>query len=115
MQVMRAVAAGVYEVRKFLPKLWRMAQELFHEVMGFVFFALTLFFIFGRQGLIRSYQDLESEPGGWGRLLLSAFSYCSSGDSGCRRSCVPSASRGEVGSRATSVRVCEKPGAVRRE
>ncbi len=73
MQVMRAVAAGVYEVRKFLPKLWRMAQELFHEVMGFVFFALTLFFIFGRQGLIRSYQDLESERGGWGHLLLVGF------------------------------------------
>ena len=73
MQVMRAVVAGVYEVRKFLPKLWRMAQELFHEVMGFVFFALTLFFIFGRQGLIRSYQDLESEPGGWGRLLVVGF------------------------------------------
>ena len=73
MQVMRAVAAGVYEVRKFLPKLWRMAQELFHEVMGFVFFALTLFFIFGRQGLIRTYQDLGSEPGAWGRLLVVGF------------------------------------------
>ncbi len=73
MQVMRAVAVGVHEVRKFVPKLWRMARELFHEVMGFVFLALALFFVVGRQGLIRSYQDLESEPGGWGRLLLVGF------------------------------------------
>ena len=73
MQVMRALAARVHEFRKFVPKLWRMARELFHEVMGFVFLALALFFTVGRQGLVRTYQDLESEPGGWGRLLLVGF------------------------------------------
>lgn len=73
MQVMRAVAVGAYEIRKLVPKLWRMTRELFHEITGFVFFALTLFFVFGRQGLIRSYQDLEDQPGGWGRLLLVGF------------------------------------------
>ena len=74
MQLMRAVAAGVHEIQKFLPQLWGMARELFHEIMGFVFFALTLFFVFGGQGLIRSYQELGNDPDAVARLaLVSVF------------------------------------------
>lgn len=70
MQLMRAIAAGVHEIQKFLPQLLGMARELFHEVMGFVFFALTLFFIFGGQGLVRSYQALGDDPDAGARLML---------------------------------------------
>ena len=70
MRLMHAVAAGVHEIRKFLPQLLGMAKELFHEVMGFVFFALALFFVFGGQGLIRSYQALGTDPDAGARLIL---------------------------------------------
>lgn len=70
MQLMRALAAGWSEMHKFGPKLWRMARELFHEVMGFIFLSLTLFFIIGRQGLYRTYQNLDSDPDAMGRLVL---------------------------------------------
>ena len=70
MRLMHAVAAGVHEIKKFLPQLLGMAKELFHEVMGFVFFALTLFFVFGGQGLIRSYQALGADPDAGARLIL---------------------------------------------
>ena len=73
MQLMRAIAAGVHEIQKFLPQLLGMARELFHEVMGFVFFALTLFFIFGGQGLVRSYQALGNDPDAGARLVVVAL------------------------------------------
>ena len=70
MKLMRAFAAGVHEIQKFLPQLWGMARELYHEIMGFIFFALTLFFVFGGQGLIRSYQALGDDPDAEARLIL---------------------------------------------
>ena len=70
MQVMRALSVAVQEFRKLVPQLWRIARELFHEVMGFVFLALSVFFIIGRQGLIRTYQSLEEEPDNFPRLVV---------------------------------------------
>ena len=72
MRLMRAFAAGWSEIHKFGPKLWRLARELFHEVMGFVFLSLTLFFIIGRQGLYRTYQNLDRDPDAMGQLILVA-------------------------------------------
>ena len=72
MQLMRALAAGWFEIHKFGPKLWRLARELFHEVMGFIFLSLTLFFIIGRQGLYRTYQNLDRDPDAMGQLILVA-------------------------------------------
>ena len=62
MQLMRAFAAGWFEIEKFIPKLWRLARELFHEVMGFIFLSLAVYFIIGRQGLYQAYGRLESRP-----------------------------------------------------
>ena len=72
MQLMRALAAGWYEIHKFGPRLWRLGRELFHEIMGFVFLSLTLFFIIGRQGLIRTYQNLDSDPEAMVQFVLVA-------------------------------------------
>lgn len=72
MQLARAAAVALQEVKKFIPKLWRIARELFHEVMGFIFIALALFFTFGRQGLIKAVQDVQSDPDSFPRLLLVA-------------------------------------------
>ncbi len=70
MQLIRALSAGWFEIHKFGPKLWRLARELFHEVMGFIFLSLTLFFIIGRQGLYRTYQSLDGDPDAMARLIL---------------------------------------------
>ena len=85
---MRAAAVAVQEVRAFIPKLWGLIREVFHEVMGFVFFAVTLFFVFGGQGLIRSFQKLDSDPEALGRLILVALfalMFCGFGVSSFRR------------------------------
>ncbi len=74
MQLMRAVSVAVQEFRKLIPKLWRLARELFHEVMGFIFLAISVFFIVGRQGLIRTYQNLDENPDSFpGLLVVLAF------------------------------------------
>jgi hypothetical protein len=72
MQLVRATAAAFEEFRKLVPKVWRLARELFHEVMGFVFLALALFFIVGKEGLIRSVQNLGEQPESLPRLVLVA-------------------------------------------
>jgi hypothetical protein len=72
MQLARATAAAFEEFRKLVPKVWRLARELFHEVMGFVFLALALFFIVGKEGLIRSVQNLAAQPESLPRLVLVA-------------------------------------------
>jgi len=70
MQLMRALAAGWFEIHKFVPKLWRLARELFHEVMGFIFLSLAVYFIIGRQGLYQAYGKLDKDPDGWGSFGL---------------------------------------------
>jgi hypothetical protein len=70
MQVMRAAEAAYGEFRKLVPRVWRLARELFHEVMGFVFLALALWFTLGNQGLIRSLQSLSEKPDTMPQVLL---------------------------------------------
>jgi hypothetical protein len=63
MELMRAAGAAFGEFRKVVPKFWRIARELFHEVTGFVFLALALWFIVGNQGLVGSIRSLSKESG----------------------------------------------------
>ena len=60
--VMKLLTVGLDEVRKFVPKLWGIAKELFHEVTGFIFFAFALFFTFGSEGLINAIQSMDTDP-----------------------------------------------------
>ena len=83
--VMRLIAIGVDEIKKFIPKLWGIARELFHEIMGFIFLVFALFFTFGSAGLISTYQKMDSDPDSGARLLtvgvfvlmFAAFSFSS--------------------------------------
>ena len=68
--VTRLLAIAASEVKKFIPKLWGIARELFHEVMGFIFMAFALFFTFGSAGLISTYQKMDTDPNGVIRLIL---------------------------------------------
>jgi len=69
MDVMRAAGAAFGEFRKVVPKFWRLARELFHEVTGFVFIALALWFVVGNQGLVGSIRSLSQEPSGMRQIL----------------------------------------------
>ena len=44
-----ALKAGV---RGFFSSFWRTAKELFHEIMGFFFYAIALWFLLGNSGVI---------------------------------------------------------------
>lgn len=70
MELMRAAEAAFGEFRKLIPRVWRLARELFHEVTGFVFLALALWFTLGSQGLIRTLQSLEEKPDSVPQLLV---------------------------------------------
>ena len=71
--VMKLFAIGWNEVKKFVPKLWGMARELFHEVTGFIFVAFALFFTFGSEGLISNFQRMETDPNAVIKLILVAL------------------------------------------
>lgn len=71
MRIVKAWAAGVTEFKKFLPRLLAIASELFHEVMGFVFFALALWLAFAPHGLKQSYLELGENPEGLPAFLGS--------------------------------------------
>ncbi len=73
MRIIRATAAGFSEVKKFIPRLWGIARELFHEVMGFIFLALALFFTVGRAGLINAIQNIDKNPDSFPQLVLVAL------------------------------------------
>ena len=70
MPIMRALAAGVTEVKKLGPRLWQMARELFHEVTGFFFLAFAAWCIFGRAGLISLLRGLDEKPDSFPQVLL---------------------------------------------
>ena len=61
---MRALGVAFGEFGKVIPKFWRLARELFHEVTGFLFLALALWFVLGNQGLIHSIRSLSQESSG---------------------------------------------------
>jgi len=69
MKIPRAASAGWSEVLNFVPKLWALARQLFNEVMGMVFLALAVFLIFGAQGLIHTYRQLDERPDSFWQLL----------------------------------------------
>ena len=52
MPVLRIAALAAEQVRQFVPRLWGVLRELFHEITGFIFCAFALFFAFGSSGLI---------------------------------------------------------------
>jgi hypothetical protein len=70
MLLLRVARAAVDEFGKLIPRLWRIARELFHEIIGFLFLALSLFFIVGRGGLIPTYRSLDENPDKLPQLLL---------------------------------------------
>jgi len=72
MDVTRVLEVAWGEIRKIVPKVWSIAKELFHEIMGFVFLALCVFFTVGQQGLIRTIGALDEDPEAMPRLLLVA-------------------------------------------
>jgi hypothetical protein len=59
MPVMRIAAVAGDEIRKFVPKVWRLTRELFQEVTGFIFGALALLFTFGAGGLLHSFRQMD--------------------------------------------------------
>jgi hypothetical protein len=69
MKILRAASAGWGEILNFVPKLWALARQLFNEVMGMIFLALAVFLIFGAQGLIHTFRQLEERPGSFWQLL----------------------------------------------
>lgn len=73
MRLWNAITAAGTEARRFLPRLWSLATELFHEVIGFVFFAVALFFLLGAHGALQSFRDLGDSPEGLPQLLLAMF------------------------------------------
>jgi hypothetical protein len=82
MPVMKIVAAAGDEVRKFIPKVWRLVQELFQEVTGFIFVALAFFFTFGAGGLLHSYSRMDGGVEGMMRFGLVAVFVLMSGGFG---------------------------------
>ena len=73
MRVLKAASAGLAEVRNFLPRLWTLTRQLFNEVMGLVFIALSLFFLVGAHGFIQVFRRLEEHPDEFPKLLFSGF------------------------------------------
>ena len=73
MQVMRAFDTAAAEFRKLIPRFWGIARELFHEIVGFLFLAIALYFVLGREGLIRTLQTLDENPDNFPQLLLVLF------------------------------------------
>jgi hypothetical protein len=73
MQFGRALSAGIQEVRKFFPQLWRITRQIFQEVVGFIFLAFAIWFIFGREGLIGAFQDLDGDGDSVLKLVLTGL------------------------------------------
>ena len=72
MPIMRMATAAGNEVKKFVPKVWRIVRELFQEVTGFIFVALALIFTFGAGGLLHSYRQMDGGIDSMGRFALVA-------------------------------------------
>ena len=69
MKILRAASAGWSEIQNFVPRIWALARQLFNEVMGVVFLALAVFLMFGAQGLIHTYRQLDQRPDSLWQLL----------------------------------------------
>jgi len=73
MRLWNAITAAGTEAGRFLPRLWSLATELFHEVIGFVFFALAVFFLVGAHGAVQSFRSLGESPDELPGFLASMF------------------------------------------
>ncbi len=71
MKILHAAGAGLKETLSFFPRLIGIFQQLWNEVIGFVFFALALFFTFNANGVVESYRALESDPDALIKLALA--------------------------------------------
>lgn len=63
--------AGWKETLSFVPRLLLILRQLWLEVMGFVFFTLALFFAISANGLLQSWQQMETDPEALPRFLLA--------------------------------------------
>lgn len=68
MRASKALSAGIETIRKMVPRFLTIARELGLEIVGFVFLAFALFFVFGPFGLIQAYRQL---PESMTRLLVA--------------------------------------------
>lgn len=73
MRIFDALGAGLGEMRSFVPRLLGIFRQLFNEVIGFVFFAIALFFAFSANGLVQSARALDEDPSALGKMLLAGF------------------------------------------
>lgn len=73
MKILDAAGAGLKETMSFFPRLLGIFQQLWNEVIGFVFFALALFFTFNANGVVESYKKLESDPDALIKLALAGL------------------------------------------
>jgi hypothetical protein len=62
MKIFQAASAGWAEVQSFVPKLWALARQLGNEIVGMMFLALAVFFLFGAHGVIETYRQLDEQP-----------------------------------------------------
>lgn len=62
-----AVAAGA---RGFFSNIWRTAKELFHEITGFFFYAVAVWFLLGNSGVVSTYRRLGGDVERQGDAVL---------------------------------------------
>lgn len=70
-RILRAFSAGWGEMADFVPRLLSILRQLWLEVIGFVFFALALFFAMSANGVVQSFQRLGTDPDALPKLLLA--------------------------------------------
>ena len=73
MKILDAAGAGLKETLSFFPRLLGILQQLWNEVIGFLFFALALFFTFNANGVVESYKALETDPDALIKLSLAGI------------------------------------------
>ena len=68
--VTRAASAGLSAIQAFLPRIWGIVRQVFHEVMGLVFLVLAAFFAVGAHGFLQTYRRLDENPDELPKLIL---------------------------------------------
>lgn len=71
MSLGRTLQAGMDAVRRMVPRFLSIARELGLEIVGFVFFAFGMVFVFGPFGFIQAYRLDPENPERMTRLLVS--------------------------------------------
>lgn len=71
MKILDAAGAGLKEMLAFFPRLLGILHQLWNEIIGFLFFALAMFFTFNANGVVESYKALETDPDAWIKLTLA--------------------------------------------